>query len=153
MLRSGLYSLSNWTEQFLSQTCFVSNSSTGHWLLFTCDNHRLLMMKQFLCSILYCKYTAGKWPRWVKQPLAAPQTGVWHVEKAQRPITHRFTGWNTHFSSGWPPSSGQSFGNVLRVEYVTVVKSTRLTKLIDAFSHNNPSPKWTNTKVVKQGQG
>lgn len=25
--------------------------------------------------------------------------------------------------------------------------------LIDAFSQNNPGPKWTNTTVVKQGQG
>lgn len=35
------------------------------------------------------------------------------------------------------PSLGQSFGNALRVEYVTVVKSNRLTLLIDAFSHDN----------------
>lgn len=90
--------------QFGTNQSFVSNYSTGNWLLFTSDNHQILMMKQFLCTILYCKYTVGKRPRWVKQP-----------EKVYRPITHhRFIGWNTHFSLGWLPSSGQSFGNVLR---------------------------------------
>ncbi len=47
----------------------------------------------------------------------------------------------------------RSFGNVLKEEYVTVVKSNRLTILTDAVSHSNPGPKWTSTTVVKLGQG
>lgn len=38
-------------------------------------------------------------------------------------------------------------------EYVTVVKSNRLTILIDTCSQNNPGPKSTNATVVTQGQG